>query len=191
MVEKAGLAPAKAGGRRVYNALPLLLGYSSKLVPAGRIALPRLTASEAGQSAVPDKPGRQKNWIPPPAAKPRWMVSAFASSVAADGGKGSKRQDSHLRRLGPRPSACNCQATLRKVDAGAGVAPTSPGLMRPGGTTGSTRKKWTRRRDLHPRTSALQAGPLAARAHRGKTCTAAQVARRRKTSPTSALNDHR
>jgi hypothetical protein len=32
LVEEAGLAPAKVGDRRVYNALPLLLGYSSKLV---------------------------------------------------------------------------------------------------------------------------------------------------------------
>ena len=30
----------------------------------------------------------------------------------------------------------------------------------------TTAPKWTRRRDLHPRTSALQAGPLAARARR-------------------------
>ena len=52
MVEEAGVAPAKVGDRRVYNALPLLLGYfSKKLVPAGRLALPRLTASEAGRSA--------------------------------------------------------------------------------------------------------------------------------------------
>ena len=31
LVEEAGFAPAKVGDRRVYNALPLLLGYSSKL----------------------------------------------------------------------------------------------------------------------------------------------------------------
>src|SRR5690348_5738095 len=33
---------------------------------------------------------------------------------------------------------------------------------------GTTAPKWTRRRDLHPRSSALQAGPLAARARREK-----------------------
>ena len=76
----------------------------------------------------------------------------------------------------------------------------------------TTAPKWTRRRDLHPRTSALQAGPLAvdsrstrsglrpAPAVRRSACwppghvviekkTAAQVTRRWKTSPTSVLSD--
>lgn len=53
----------------------------------------------------------------------------------------------------------------------------------------TTAPNWTRRRDLHPRSSALQAGPLAARARRDRNKTAAQVTRREKTSLTSVLND--
>src|SRR5262249_40387701 len=48
---------------------------------------------------------------------------------------------------------------------------------------------WTRRRDLHPRPSALQAGPLAARARRDGNHTAAQVTRPRKTSRSAVLSD--
>ena len=53
----------------------------------------------------------------------------------------------------------------------------------------TTAPRWTRRRDSHPRPSALQAGPLAARARREKNRTAAQVTRREKTSLTSVLSD--
>ena len=51
----------------------------------------------------------------------------------------------------------------------------------------TTTPKWTRRRDLHPRIPALQAGPFAARARRGTQ--QFQVARRRKISPASARDD--
>lgn len=157
---------------------------------------------------------------PPPVAKP-WIRF-----------RRSPRQSRRTVEIGRSGRICTCvvsvpsrvpeTARLRfeKLGAGVGVAPTSPGLMRPGGTTGSTRSgklveprgvaprsarlqraaftglawtPWTRRRDLNPRSTALQAGPFdRTRARRaGKTCTAAQVARRRKTSPASALSDRR
>lgn len=107
-----------------------------------------------------------------------------------------------LERLGPMvPEAgrrrfplferppCTCEHLSAKVVERDGYAP-SPPHCKCGVLLLSLRpQRWARRRDLHPRPSVLQAGPLAARARRDGNRTAAQVTRREKTSLTSVLND--
>jgi hypothetical protein len=60
------------------------LATPRKLVPAGRIALPRLTASEAGQSACSRSTRPAKKGYPPPATKPRM---GFGVRLVSRGGR--------------------------------------------------------------------------------------------------------